>query len=411
MSSVIVKAFAALRPRPDLARLIASVPYDVVDRQEAAALVQGRPLSFLRVGRSEITLPDSVDPYDVQVYEKARANLEALILDGSLVREDGPKLYLYRLVWRGRAQFGVVGAYSVDAYRRQRIKRHEFTRKAKEDDRTRHILTTRAQTGPVFLVHRPSASLNALRDELLDSGCPPLFDFDAEDGVTHTIWTVPEANAWEKALDAAGDFYIADGHHRAASAERAATELHAKDRDPASRFLAVAFPTDQVAILPYHRVLLEMNGLSTDQVLKEAVQRFSATVHLLGSQGFPEEPPLGVVRMYMAGTWYDLHMPAQDPALGPAHALDSAILQRDFLEPVFGITDIRSDHRIDFVGGIRGIGELKDRVDSGRAKLAFAMGATRLEDLLAVSDAGEIMPPKSTWFEPKLRDGLLIHEI
>lgn len=411
MSATIVKAFAALRPDPTVADQVASVPYDVVDRAEAAALVEGKPLSFLRVGRAEVTLPDEVDAYDPGVYQKAKENLRALIEAGHLVDEDSPSLYLYRLTWRGRSQFGVVGAYSVQAYRDGRIKKHEFTRKAKEDDRTNHILTTEAQTGPVFLVHRPSTAVAELRAALLGAGQAPLFDFTADDGVTHTVWRISEPRAWEEALEAAGDFYIADGHHRAASAERTASRLEAKEGEAASRFLAVAFPTDEVAILPYHRVLLETNNHSLEDILREAQSRFQAKEISAGENGFPSEPELGTVRMYLDGRWYDLTMPAQDSGLGPAQALDSAVLQREFLEPVFGIADVRSDSRIDFVGGIRGVGELKEWVDSGRAQVAFAMGATRLSDLLEVSDADEIMPPKSTWFEPKLRDGILIHRI
>jgi uncharacterized protein (DUF1015 family) len=411
MSATIVKAFAALRPTPEVANQVASVPYDVVDRDEAAALVVGKPLSFLRIGRAEVTLPDDVDAYDAQVYEQARNNMQTLIDGGHLLTEDAPSLYLYRLTWQGRSQFGVVGAYSVQAYRDSRIKRHEFTRKAKEDDRTNHILTTRAQTGPVFLVHRPSGLISQLRSALLGSGQEPLFDFDAGDGVTHTVWRITDPQPWEAALEAAGDFYIADGHHRAASAERTATRLDANSDDAASRFLAVAFPTDEVAILPYHRVLLESNGHSLENILEEAVSRFGAKEIPAGDAGYPDVPELGTVRMYLRGKWYDLTMPHQDASKGPANALDSAVLQREFLEPVFGIADVRSDSRIDFIGGIRGVGELKEWVDSGRAQVAFALGATRLADLLEVSDAGEIMPPKSTWFEPKLRDGLLIHRI
>jgi uncharacterized protein (DUF1015 family) len=250
-----------------------------------------------------------------------------------------------------------------------------------------------------------------LRSTFLGSSPEPLFDFTADDEVSHTVWRIEDVAPWEAALEGAGDFYIADGHHRAASAERTATRLNAGQGDAAARFLAVAFPTDQVAIMPYHRVLLESNGHSEEEILKQAQGRFAATEIPAGEAGYPEAPQLGTVRMYLAGRWYDLRMPVQDAEKGPAYGLDSAVLQREFLEPVFGIADVRSDSRIDFVGGIRGVGELKDRVDSGRAKVAFAMGATRLEDLLAVSDAGEIMPPKSTWFEPKLRDGLLIHTI
>ena len=411
MSSPIVKAFAALRPTPEVASKVASVPYDVVNRSEAKALVEGRPHTFLRVGRAEVTLDDSVDAYATEVYEKAKENLQKLIDDGHLVTEDKPSLYLYRLTWKGRSQFGVVGAYSVEAYRQSRIKKHEKTRKAKEDDRTHHIITTRAQTGPVFLVHRPTDEVSNLRDSLLKSGQSPLFDFEAEDSVKHTIWRIDNPADWEKALDAAGDFYIADGHHRAASAERTATKLEAGPDDEASRFLAVAFPTDQVAILPYHRVLSELNGHEPAAVLEEAKKRFGASKMTLDGQDYPAEPPRGTVCMYLGGEWYALTLPDQSGTEGVADALDSAVLQREFLCPVLGIEDVRADNRIDFVGGIRGIGELKERVDSGRDVIAFALAATELSDLLAVSDADEIMPPKSTWFEPKLRDGLLIHTV
>lgn len=411
MSSPIVKAFAALRPTSEVASKVASVPYDVVNRSEAKALVQGRPHTFLRVGRAEVTLDDTVDAYATEVYEQAKKNLQKLVDDGYLVTEDAPALYLYKLTWKGRSQFGVVGAYSVEAYRASRIKKHEKTRKAKEDDRTNHIITTRAQTGPVFLVHRPTDEVSKLREALLSSGQKPLFDFEAEDDVKHTIWRIDNVSDWEKALDAAGDFYIADGHHRAASAERTASRLEAGPEDEASRFLAVAFPTDQVAILPYHRVLSELNGHQADAVLEEAKQRFGATKISLEGKSYPDEPARGTVYMYLGGDWFSLKLPDQSKTQGVADTLDAAVLQREFLCPVLGIEDVRADDRIDFVGGIRGIGELKERVDSGRDVIAFALAATELSDLLAVSDADEIMPPKSTWFEPKLRDGLLIHTV
>ncbi len=408
MSSTIVKAFSALRPNPAVADQVASVPYDVVDRAEAAALVEGNPLSFLRIGRAEITIPEQDDVYAQAVYDKARENLQSLISQGHLETESEPALYLYRLTWKGRSQFGVVGAYSVEAYRTGRIKKHERTRKAKEDDRTNHIVTTRAQTGPVFLVHRPSAAVSSLRESFLGQNPTPLFHFTAQDSVEHTVWKLPNPAEWEKALEASGDFYIADGHHRAASAERTATRLEAGEGDAASRFLAVAFPTDQVKILPYHRVVTELNGHTEAAVKEEAARRFQASS--MGAE-VPAVPARGKVCMYLAGEWFELTLPSQDGSAGVADSLDSAVLQREFLEPVFGITDVRSDHRIDFVGGIRGVGELKERVDQGRAVVAFAMAPTTLDDLLAVSDADEIMPPKSTWFEPKLRDGLLIHQV
>lgn len=411
MSSKIVSAFSALRPTPEVAQRVASVPYDVLDRQEAKVLVDKEELSFLRVGRAEATLSDSVDAYSPEVYQQAQKNLQALIDGGYLVSTDAPSLYLYRLTWKGCSQFGVVGAYSVEAYRTGRIKKHEKTRQAKEDDRTNHILKTQAQTGPVFLVHRPSQEVQNLTDNLLAGGQEPLFSFLAVDGVEHTVWRIDDPQAWESALDAAGDFYIADGHHRAASAERTATKLGADSGHPASRFLAVAFPTDQVKILPYHRVLTEFNGHTAEEVLAKARASFGATLlEEFDESGLPGEPKPGTVSMYLESQWFRLELPRIEGA-GVADSLDSAVLQQQFLEPVFGIKDVRSDDRIDFVGGIRGLGELKQRVDQGKAVVAFAMAATSLDDLLAVSDHGEIMPPKSTWFEPKLRDGLLIHDI
>ena len=410
MSSKIVTAFSALRPNPEVASRVASVPYDVVDRREAKALVADEPLSFLRVGRAETTLDDEVDAYAAEVYQQAKTNLQALVDGGSLVSEDSPSLYLYRLTWKGRSQHGVVGAYSVEAYRTGRIKKHEKTRQVKEDDRTNHILTTEAQTGPVFLVHRPSAEIQGLSEAMVNGDQSPLFSFVAVDGVEHTIWRIEDVDAWESALDAAGDFYIADGHHRAASAERTATKLGAGPEHPASRFLAVAFPTDQVKILSYHRILTEFNGHSAEEIVAQAVEKFSASPITDLDGGLPTEPSPGSVAMYLEGRWHKLSL-GKPAGSSVADSLDSAVLQREFLEPVFGIKDVRADDRIGFVGGIRGLGELKQRVDQGRAAVAFAMAATTLDDLLAVSDHDEIMPPKSTWFEPKLRDGLLIHDI
>ncbi len=371
-------------------------------------MIEGRPLSFLRVGRAEATLSAEVDPYSPEVYRKASDNLRALVQAGHLIKESSPKLYLYRLTWRGWNQVGVVGAYSVEAYRTGRIKKHEKTRAAKEDDRTRHILETKAQTGPVFLVHRPSDELAALTKEFFDASPKAVYDFEAGDGVRHEVWLLEEPARWEDALEGAGDFYIADGHHRAASAERVARELKAAGQDPAARFLAVAFPTDQVRILSYHRVVTELGEKTAADVLTEAKERFAARVmDELESGESPGEPELGRVRMYLQGVWYEMTLPESGGGESVADGLDSAVLQREFLEPVFGIADVRSDPRIDFVGGIRGVGELETWVDSGKAAVAFAMAPTALESLLEVSDVGEVMPPKSTWFEPKLRDGLL----
>ncbi len=407
-----VRPFRALRPRPEKAASVSAVPYDVVSTAEARALAAGNPLSFLHVSRSEIDLPDGTDPYSDTVYSKAVENFRKLQREGPLLPEEEPSLYAYRLRMDGREQTGVAGVYSLDEYDSDVIRKHERTRPDKEDDRTRHMMALGAQTGPVFLTYRDRPEIDAIVEETKRT--PPLFDFTAPDGVAHTVWRIgmPAAGRLAGEFRPAPLLYIADGHHRAASAARARKELAAKNpkhtgEEAYNFFLAVAFPAGQVRILPYNRVVKDLNGRTPGQFLTTLKEKFSV------SEDAPARPARkGDLGVYVAGRWYGLRIPPGGVATGGAIAsLDAALLQEKILEPVLGIKDIRTDKRIEFVGGIRGTAELERLVDSGRFAAAFSLYPVSLDDLMAVSDANQIMPPKSTWFEPKLRDGLLIHEI
>ena len=402
--------FRALRPRPEVADQVAAVPYDVVSRSEAAELARGNPRSFLHVGRSDIDLPEDIDPYDPRCYLRAREALEQLLLDGTLLRDEDPALYLYRQTMDGREQVGVVGCVHVDDYERDLIRKHEKTRPDKEDDRTRHVLALNANAEPVFLTYRTRAEIDALVARTLAS--EPLYDFTAPDGVRHTVWRVSDAAALTRAFDPVPHAYVADGHHRSASAWRAGKELRAKNPrhkgdEEYNWFLAVLVPSEQLRILPYNRVVRDLNGLTPAEVLERlrSVGRVSETRS-------PEPDRAGVLGVYLAGHWYRLELdPAGIDRSDPIASLDVALLQDRVLGPILGIGDPRTDKRIDFVGGIRGPAELARRVDSGEAAIAFALYPTSLEQLMAVSDAGKVMPPKSTWFEPKLRSGLFVHEL
>ena len=402
-----IHPFRAVRPEPRVASDVSSVPYDVVSTEEARTLAAGNPLSFLRVTRSEIDLPPDTDPYASKVYAKARENFETLRRQAPLVTEDAPSLYFYRLRMGQHEQTGIAGCFSVDEYEADVVKKHERTRRDKEDDRTRHIIELRAQTGVVFLTYKAAAGIDAIEERV--TAQPPVYDFTAADGVHHTIWRATDADT--KAL--VGEFgkipalYIADGHHRAASAARARAELRGQpDAGEADTFIAVAFPDNQMQILPYHRVVKDLAGQSPQQFL-EAVRKV-ATV----SDGGPAPRRKGDVSMYLDGRWYSVDVSTLKPEDDSrAASLDVALLQRHVLERILKIGDIRSDKRIDFVGGARGTKALEERVNSGQAAVAFSMYPVTIDDLMAISDAGGIMPPKSTWFEPKLRDGLLIHTI
>jgi uncharacterized protein (DUF1015 family) len=399
--------FRALRPAPDTAALVSSVPYDVVSTDEARQLASGNPLSFLRVTRSEIDLPPGTDPYASQVYTRARENLDTLRANAPLIVEDEPALYVYRLRMGEHKQTGVAGCFSIDEYEKDVIKKHERTRRDKEDDRTRHMVELRAQTGIVFLTYNATPAIDEQARSV--AATAPLYDFTAPDGVRHTVWrTRPETTrALVAAFASIPALYIADGHHRAASAARARANL--RDKEGAAvdgTFIAVAFPHDQVQILPYNRTVQDLAGRSADGFLSELRSNFAV------AEGSPSPGRKGEVSMYLAGRWYSVDLSRATPEDDTrANRLDVALLQRNVLEKLLGVGDIRSDKRIDFVGGARGTRKLEEAVDSGRAGVAFSMFPVSVQDLMAISDAGGIMPPKSTWFEPKLRDGLLIHTI
>jgi len=391
--------FAALRPTSAAAPRVASVPYDVVSTDEARTLAAGNPLSFLHVSRPEIDLPAGTDPHADAVYARAVENFEALRKAAPLVVEDAPSFYVYRLHMGDHVQTGVAACFSVDEYDRNLILKHEKTRPDKEDDRTRHMLAIEAQTGPVFLTYQASAAIDAAVARVEDT--PPLFDFRAPDDVRHMVWRVPavEHPAIVQGFAAIPVLYIADGHHRAASAARARRALAARGAGEWDRVLAVAFPDNQVQVLAYNRVVRDLHGHSPEALL-EAIGRRAQV-----QEGGPASPVArGEVAMRLAGKWHTLRFPARD-------ALDVDVLEREVLAPLLGITDVRTDTRIEFVGGIRGTGVLERLVDSGDFAAAFSLYPVSVADLMRVADAGGIMPPKSTWFEPKLRDGLLSHVI
>ncbi|HET7422372.1 MAG TPA: DUF1015 family protein [Gemmatimonadales bacterium] len=402
--------FRALRPRPEVADQVAAVPYDVVNRAEAAELARGNPRSFLHVGRSDIDLPEEVDAYDPRIYLRAREALDQFVLEGTLLRDREPALYLYRQTMDGREQVGVVGCVHVDDYEHDLIRKHEKTRPDKEDDRTRHVLALNANAEPVFLTYRQRPEIDALVTR--ETAAPPLYDFTAPDGVRHTVWQVAASAGLARAFEPIPHSYVADGHHRSASAWRAGKELRGKNSrhqgdEEYNWFLAVLFPSEQLRILPYNRVVRDLNGLEPETVLERL--RGVGRVQPASSPD-PDRP--GVFGVYLGGRWYRLELdPASIDRSDPIASLDVALLQDRVLGPILGIGDPRTDKRIDFVGGIRGPAELARRVDSGEMAVAFALYPTSLEQLMAVSDAGQVMPPKSTWFEPKLRSGLFVHEL
>ena len=403
--------FRALRPTPEAAAHVAAVPYDVVTAEEAVALAAGNGLSFLRVSRAEIDLPSETNPYSDAVYRKARENFDAL-KKRALIMEDAPSLYVYRLRTSagasGHEQTGVAGCFSLDQYERGAIKKHERTRPDKEDDRTRHMLELRAQTGPVFLTYKASDGIDAVVARVIASR-PPLFDFTAVDGVQHTIWRVEQHDEHDviTAFDRVPALYIADGHHRAASAARARQTLRgsAGTAGEWDTFLAVAFPDNQMQILPYNRVVRDLRSFTPDSLLAALRERFIVT------DGPARPVRRGAVAMFIAGRWYTILLGDAPESAELADRLDVQRLQDMVLTPMLGIGDVRSDKRVDFVGGSRGTGELETLVNSGRAAVAFSLYPVSVGDLMEIADAGGIMPPKSTWFEPKLRDGLLSHVI
>jgi len=407
----LVRSFHALRPVPEAAAAVAAVPYDVVSRSEAFDLAAGNSLSFLHVSRAEIDLDPATDAYDEAVYHTAARRLEILRAEAPLVVEDTASLYFYRLQDGSHEQTGLAGCYSVDEYDRGVIKKHERTRPDKEDDRTRHLLALGAQSGIVFLTYRAMVDVNAVKTRVCQRDA--LFDITASDGVRHTLWrlTDEEEKAAVEAFAEVPRLYIADGHHRIASAARARTALaSASHHDPkveACYFLGVAFPDSETRILPYNRAVADLAGLTSEEFLDAVKTRFPVRPLI------EPAPSKGQISMYLAGRWHDVDLsvdptlPSRDVVTG----LDVARLQDQIIGPMLQVADVRTDPRMIFIGGVRGTGALKQLVDSGAAAVAFSLAAVTTDELLTVSDADAIMPPKSTWFEPKLRDGLLIHLI
>lgn len=395
-----IRSFAALRPNVEDAALVASVPYDVVDTAEAKALAEGNPKSFLHVSRPEIDLPSGTDCSSDEAYRQARKALDGLIASGTLVKDEESKFYAYRQTMGSHSQTGIVAVFDTKDYLAGILKQHEKTRRDKEDDRTRHIETLEAQTGPAFLTYRDDKAI----DELVAAACrnEPLYDFVAPDGIGHTVWEIASASSCtadelQELFARIPAAYIADGHHRSAAASRYAM---AHDFEGESRwFMAVAFPASQLKILAYNRLVADLNGLTEYEFMSRVSEVFT-----IGEKGERN------CRMYFNGKWHDLSWSIPKDA-DVVSALDVSYLQDKLLAPVLGIDDPRTNGRISFMGGIRGDEALMAKVDSGEAAVAFAMEPVTVDEMMAIADAGAIMPPKSTWFEPKLRSGLFIHQV
>lgn len=408
-----IKPFRCIRPSKEAASAVAALPYDVYDRKEAKEIVKKNPLSFLAVDRAETQFEDGKNPYAPEVYEQAARTLKRWQQEGILTEDESPFYYLYELVMEGRAQTGIVACASVDDYSSGVIARHENTREEKEQDRIRHVDVTNAHTGPIFLAYRSQEELNGL--VALEKKKTPLYDFISEDGICHRVWKIEDPQKAEeihRIFSGIPRVYIADGHHRAASAVKVAAMR--REANPSwtgneefNYFLSVLFPDDQLMIMPYNRVVQDLNGLTREEFLKKTERYFVVTER--GRKAFSPEQK-GQVGMYLDGSWYQLDARPEICTDDPVKGLDVSILQDRILGPLLGIGDPRTDSRIRFVGGIRGLSELERLVDSGAA-VAFSMYPTSIRELFEVADAGLLMPPKSTWFEPKLRSGLFIHAI
>ena len=407
----LIQPFRGLRPVIEHASDVVAPPYDVLNTAEARERVKGHPLSFLHISKPEIDLPEGTDPYAAEVYKKGAENLQKLINDKVLMRDDKPCYYVYRLIMGEHQQTGLVVSASVADYDTNRIRKHEYTRPDKEDDRVRQIDALNAQTGPVFLTYRNNKVVEAITDKV--SKTTPLYDLTADDGVKHIIWLVSDdedINTLTTTFDAMESLYIADGHHRSASASRIAAERNKGKKATGNAahdyFLSVIFPDNQMQILDYNRVITDLNGLSEDELLTKIKNSFS--LEEVSALYKPQKRT--EFSMYLKGRWYKLEIKADlIPENDPVASLDISLLQNNLIEPLLGVSDPRRDKRIDFVGGIRGLEELEKRVNSGEMQVAFAIYPTSLSQLMDVADANEVMPPKSTWFEPKLADGLVSH--
>lgn len=408
----VVKPFCCVHPARGLEPKIAALPYDVYSREEARCAVEGKPLSFLNIDRPETMFGPEQDMYAQEVYAAARERLQEMLADGSFTKEESPVYYIYELTMDGRSQTGIVGCASIDDYEQRVIRKHENTRAEKEEDRIRHVDACSAQTGTIFLAYRSHEQIQDIVKAVKAS--EPEFSFETEDGIRHAGWKIPDETIQrklERAFLQVGNVYIADGHHRAASAVKVGQKRRSEHpgydgTEDFNYFLSVLFPDDELMIMDYNRVVKDLNGLSMEQFLKKVSEKFE----MFPIKGPDRPEKKGQIVMYLHGSWYRLAMRSAYIQDDPVEGLDVAYLQRELLAPVLGIGDPRTDKRIDFVGGIRGIQELKRRADDDM-EVAFAMHPTSIQELFAVADAGLLMPPKSTWFEPKLRSGLFIHEI
>ncbi len=409
-----VVPFRGLRPTKELAEKVASPPYDVLNSEEAREMAKGNPHSFLHINKPEIDLPPGTDLYSDAVYEQGRKNLQKMIEDGVFRNDESPCYYVYAQKWGDHRQVGLVCGASVQEYIDDKIKKHELTRKKKEDDRIRHIEALEAQAGPVFLTYLAKDEID--KQLALIQEKTPEYDFVAPDGIQHTFWVISSPKRVEMVANLFAqvpNLYVADGHHRSASAtiiaqRRRKANPNYTGSEPWNYFLAVLFPHNQMKILPYNRVVMDLNGNSEEEFMAKVEEKF----YVSKANGGFEPDRTKLFGMYLDGHWYRLE--AKEGTFNdndPVNSLDVAILQNNLLNPILGIEDPRADERIDFVGGIRGLGELERRVNSGEMKVAFSLHATTIEQLLAIADAGEIMPPKSTWFEPKLRSGLVVHQV
>jgi uncharacterized protein (DUF1015 family) len=410
----IVKPFMAVRPKQELAAKVASLPYDVMNTAEAREMAAGNPISFLHVSRAEIDFPEGIDEHGNDVYERARTNFYQLIEDGVLAKDEKPMFYIYAQTMNGRQQVGLVASSSVEDYFNNVIKKHEFTRPEKEEDRIRHMETLQAHVGPIFLTYPSNLKVDAIVNEVVRTE-PPVYDFTADDGVAHKVWTVSDSTKIESiaaVFETEIPFtYIADGHHRTASAAKVGRKMrnhkaNHTGHEEYNYFLSVLFPDEQLAIMDYNRLVKDLNGFTPEALLQKLQENFSITKCTLDTA---KPKLLHDFAMYLNGQWYNLKANAAIVKQDEIGVLDVTILQENVLAPLLGIEDPRTNKRIDFVGGIRGLAELQKRVDAGDSAVAFALFPVSLRQLMDIADSGQVMPPKSTWFEPKLRDGLFCH--
>ena len=409
----VIRKFKAIRPTSEMAEAVAALPYDVVNSEEAREMTKDKPYSFLHVDKAEIDLPVDTDIYSPQVYAKAKENLDKFVSDGILVQDNKPMLYVYELTMDGISQTGLAACTSIDEYLNGIIKKHELTREDKEQDRIRHVDICNANTGPIFLAYRTVDEISAIIENVKKNA--PVYDFTAEDGIKHRAWVIDNDETANKLIElfkAVPNLYIADGHHRNASAAKVGLKRRAEHPDYTgdeefNYYLAVIFPSDQLKIMDYNRVVKDLNGMTSEEFMNKLAEKFD--IHEAEGKAKPEKQyDFG---MYLDKKWYMLTAKENLRVNDAVAGLDVSILQDNVLIPILGIGDIRTDKRIDFVGGIRGLGELERRVDSGEMKVAFAMYPTSIDQLMTIADENKIMPPKSTWFEPKLRSGLFIHSL